>query len=94
MAAAAWEKKAVFTGGTDNPYNYDGVGYDGKPSSPSAVTFAWNTESNKWETLPENPEATMDERTMAPDRQGVVIVGGMQSGQKVGKRVAHLALQK
>src|SRR5438477_3009736 len=94
MAAAAWEKKAVFTGGTDNPYNYDGVGYDGKPSSPSAATFAWNTESNRWETLPENPEPTMDERTMAPDRQGVVIVGGMQSGQKVGKRVAHLALQK
>lgn len=94
MAAGQWEKKAVFTGGTDNPYNYDGVGYDGKPSSPSPVTFAWDTASRRWETLPANPEPTMDLRAMAPDRDGLVIVGGMQEGQKIGKRVAHLTLQK
>jgi N-acetylneuraminic acid mutarotase len=94
MAAGIWGKRAVFTGGTDNPYNFDGIGYDGKPSSPSAITFAWNTETNAWETLPQNPEPAMDQRAMAPDKEGLVVVGGMEAGQKVVKRVAHLSLQK
>ena len=94
MAAGVWGKWAVFTGGTANPYNYNGIGYDGNPASPSAVTFAWNTETNVWETLPQNPEPAMDQRAMAADKQGLVVVGGMEAGQKVIKRVAHLTLQK
>jgi hypothetical protein len=94
MAAGAWEKKAVFTGGTDNPYNYDGIGYNGRPSAPSATTFAWNTESDAWESLPDNPEPTMDARQLALDRHGVVLIGGMQASQKVTKRVLRLTLEK
>lgn len=94
MAAGVWGKRAVFTGGTATPYNYNGIGYDGRPATPSAVTFAWNTETNAWATLPQNPEPAMDQRAMAQDREGLVVVGGMEAGQKVVRRVAHLALQK
>lgn len=33
---------ALFVGGSDNPYNYTGVGYDGVPAEPltDAVWFA------------------------------------------------------
>ncbi len=34
IAAGGSEKdqKIYFSGGTDNPYNYNGIGYDGKPA--------------------------------------------------------------
>lgn len=94
MAAGVWAKKVVFSGGTDGPYSYDGVSSDGKPAVPSVATFAWDTDKNAWETLPDDPQPTMDVRTMAADRSGLVIVGGMQAGQKVEKRVAHLSMRK
>src|SRR6266576_3059938 len=41
IAAGSSEKDQMiyFSGGTDNPYNFNGIGYDGKPSEPSPVTF-------------------------------------------------------
>jgi N-acetylneuraminic acid mutarotase len=41
IAAGGSEKdqKIYFAGGTDDPYDYNGIGYDGKPSEPSPVTF-------------------------------------------------------
>ena len=38
IAAGGSEKdqKIYFAGGTDNPYDYNGIGYDGKPSEPSS----------------------------------------------------------
>ncbi|MCU1310910.1 MAG: kelch motif protein [Candidatus Angelobacter sp.] len=94
MAAATWGKRIVFTGGTDNPYNYDGIGYNGVPSQPSPTTFAWNTGTNSWETLPDNPVPTMDHRGLVPSKDGLVLVGGMEAGQKVTKRVSQFAVPK
>jgi N-acetylneuraminic acid mutarotase len=47
IAAGASEKegKIYFSGGTDNPYNYNGIGYNGQPSEPSPATFAFNLRS-------------------------------------------------
>ena len=47
IAAGGSEKdqKIYFSGGTDNPYNYNGLGYNGKPAEPSPVTFAFNARS-------------------------------------------------
>lgn len=94
MAAGVWGKKVIFTGGTETTYNFDGLGYDGHSASPSAITFAWNVEAHAWQTLPVDPEPTMDARALAAHQTGMVIVGGMQSGQKVEKRTAHLSLSK
>ncbi len=80
--------KIYFSGGTDNPYNYNGIGYNGQPSEPSAVTFAFDVRSGTWETINENtPDPTMDHRGLAATSQGLVMVGGMETGQRVTAKV-------
>ena len=82
------DQKIYFSGGTDNPYNYDGIGYDGRPSEPSPVTFAWNLRTSKWEVITENtPDPTMDHRGLLVTPAGLVIIGGMEKGQQVTSRV-------
>jgi N-acetylneuraminic acid mutarotase len=90
IAAGVSEKEAriYFSGGTDNPYNYNGIGYNGQPSEPSAVTFAFNVRSGKWETISENtPEPTMDHRGLLVTHRGLILVGGMEKGQQVSAKV-------
>jgi len=96
IAAGGSEKdqKIYFAGGTDNPYDYNGVGYDGKPSEPSPVTFDFNLRTGKWETISEStPEPTMDHRGLLVTPEGLVIIGGMEKGQKVTAQVALLPKQ-
>jgi N-acetylneuraminic acid mutarotase len=90
MAAGVFGRRVVFTGGTDNPYNYDGVGYNAVPAEPSATTFAWNTKTHSWETLADNPAPTMDHRGLVADKNGLLLIGGMEAGQKVTNRVSQL----
>ena len=96
IAAGGSEKdqRIYFSGGTDKPYNYNGVGYDGQSLEPSPVTFAFNVRSHQWETLSLNtPDPTMDHRGLLVIQEGLVIVGGMQKGQQVTTRVAVLPKQ-
>ncbi len=94
MAAAAWGKKIVFTAGAEAPYDLDGVGYDGRPVSASGTAFALDTDTRIWFPLSDDPQPTLGARALAPDQTGVVMVGGMQAGQKVEKRTAHLSIPK
>src|SRR6202051_2842426 len=81
--------RVYFSGGTDNPYNYNGIGYDWKPAEPSRVTFAFNVHSHAWETVSDNTaEPTMDHRGLLVTHRGLVIVGGMEKGQQVTPKVA------
>jgi len=80
--------RIYFSGGTDTPYNYNGIGYNGQPAEPSPVTFAFNLDTGKWETVGENtPEPTMDHRGLLATHRGLVIVGGMEKGQQVTAKV-------
>jgi len=89
--AGPLEKKAgriYFSGGTDIPYNYNGIGYNGQPAEPSPVTFAFNDYTGKWETVSEDtPEPTMDHRGLLVTRRGLIVVGGMEKGQQVTAKV-------
>jgi len=86
------DEKIYFAGGTDNPYYYTGIGYDGKPSEPSPVTFDFNLRTGKWETLDANtPDPTMDHRGLLATHEGLVLIGGMEKGQKVTARVTLLS---
>ena len=94
IAAGGSEKDQIiyFSGGTDNPYNYNGIGQNGVPAEPSPVTFAFSLRSGKWGNLNENtPDPTMDHRGLLVIPQGLVIIGGMEKGQRVTPRVAILA---
>jgi len=85
------DERVYFSGGTDNPYDFTGVGYDGKPAEPSPVTFAFNLRSGKWETIDENtPGPTMDHRGLLVTYEELVLAGGMEKGQKVTPRTSTL----
>ena len=80
--------KIYFSGGTDTPYNYNGIGYNGQPAEPSPVTFAFNVYTEEWELVVEEaPVATMDHRGLLVTRAGLVMVGGMEKGQQVTSKV-------
>ena len=89
--AGPLDKKAgwiYFSGGTDTPYDYNGIGYNGQPAEPSPVTFAFNYYAGEWETVGETmPEPTMDHRGLLVTRNGLVMVGGMEKGQQVTDKV-------
>jgi hypothetical protein len=88
------DHRVYFTGGTDNPYNFDGVGYDGRPSEPSPMTFAYDLKASKWEVIHEKtPSPTMDNRGLIVTSQGLITIGGMEAGQKVTSRL-NLILRK
>jgi len=79
----------VFAGGTTNPYNYDGIGYDGVAAEPEPGVFAYEVERERWVELAAMDVPTMDHRTIALLPGGrLVLVGGMEAGQRVTRRVA------
>jgi N-acetylneuraminic acid mutarotase len=90
IAAGASEKdhRIYFAGGTDNPYNHDGIGYDGQPSEPLSTIFDFNLKAGQWETVAEDPpNPTMDHRGLLEIHGGMVVVGGMEKGQQVTAKV-------
>lgn len=84
--------RILFLGGSDNPYNYDGVGYNGVPSNPVGQFLAFDVESGEWTELPRPGVATMDHRNLARAGGMVVLVGGMGPGQVVTNRVWYVPL--
>jgi len=89
--ASEHDQKIYFSGGTDNPYNFDGIGFDGKPAEPSLVTFAWNLKTGKWEVINEKtPNPTMDNRGLLVTPYGLIRIGGMEAGQKVTAKVSAI----
>ena len=92
-AGAAWNGRLFVAGGSDNPYNYNGVGYDGRLSEPLAQLLSFDPARGAWATLPGPPVASMDHRQMAVAGGYVFLVGGMEAGRKVSWRawVARLA---
>lgn len=86
------DEMIYFSGGSDNPHDNAGIGFDGKPAEPSPVTFAFNLRSRKWETLDENtPNPTMDHRGLLVTKQSLVMIGGMEKGQEVTAKVTVLS---
>ncbi len=82
-AAAVCGSRVIFAGGTDNPYNYNGIGYDAVPSRPRREVFAFDVKTGAWIALPPLATATMDHRALAMVDGAGVIVGGMREGRRV-----------
>jgi N-acetylneuraminic acid mutarotase len=93
MAAtgSALHQKLLFWGGSDNPYNYNGMGYNGKPSSPSSQLWLYDIESNTWKV--ENRKiASMDHRGLLELNDEFIVVGGMSYSQEVSAEVIAIKL--
>lgn len=79
----------LFVGGSDNPYNYDGIGYNSQPSEPSSMMWLFDLETDQWASLGRQPVPSMDHRGLLDTREGFVTVGGMLGGQRVTNRVVR-----
>jgi N-acetylneuraminic acid mutarotase len=89
MAAFAQAGRFVFVGGSANPYNYDGVGYDGRPSEPSAGLLVFDAAGGAWSAA--DGPAVMDLRAVAVTSEGIHVIGGMRGGQRVASDVIEVA---
>ncbi len=82
----------VFAGGTDNPYNYDGIGYDGNTSEPAPQVFSWLVAERRWKMYGSLDTPSMDHRGLLTVGDQFVIVAGMRAGQEVSGEVVTFAL--
>ncbi len=79
--------QVIFAGGGDNPYNYNGVGYDGVPAKPSGGYFAYDLKIDQWQELGRLAEPSMDHRALAKSGEDYYIVGGMDEDLEVLNRI-------
>ncbi len=82
----------VIAGGTANPYNYNGIGYNGAASEPEPGSLAFDVRSKRWRTLPAPPAGTMDHRGLLVDGVSGWVIGGMAGGQRVTAGVVRYPL--
>ena len=94
MAAAgvAEVNGVLFVGGSENPYNYDGIGYDGQPSEPARGALLFDIDSQSWRQLEFEGTATMDHRGLVPLAGQWLTIGGMAPEQRVTQRVTPYKL--
>jgi hypothetical protein len=85
---------ALFVGGSDTPYNFDGIGYDGAPAEPVRQVLAYAPRVGNWRHLAAPPLATMDHRNLGVAGGMVFLVGGMEAGQTVSGKVWHAGVKE
>ncbi len=79
--------KVLFAGGSVNPYNFNGIGYDGVPSEPENGLISYNLDESRWECHGTLSVASMDHRGLPRHDGWFYIVGGMRKGQEVSAGV-------
>ncbi len=97
MAAVGSGQKGglvVFAGGTGNPYNYNGIGYDGVPSEPSDRVFGYQMDRGEWLVYAPKETATMDHRGLLEIDGVFYTVGGMVAGQEVSDGIFSFRLRE
>lgn len=75
--------RIVFYGGADNPYNYNGVGYDGVPAQASDLLFAFDLETDTWVELGRTGRPSMDHRGLMIADGDYWTLGGMDANRGV-----------
>lgn len=93
MAAAGTAAGVLFVGGSANPYNYDGIGYDGEPSEPESGAFLYVPVSGSWHELSTNGDASMDHRGLVLHGDHWLTIGGMLGDQQITDRVSSYSLR-
>ncbi len=82
----------LFIGGSENAYNYNGIGYNGQPSEPAQGALLFDIDTQGWQVLEFEGDATMDHRGLVPFKGQWLTVGGMTTDQRVTDRVASYQL--
>ncbi|ACA84791.1 Kelch repeat-containing protein [Shewanella woodyi] len=89
MAATGDSKnqQLIFMAGSDNPYNYNGIGYNSQPSEPSNKLYRFDLKSHSWLPTIEAEQKSMDHRGLILYQGELLRVGGMLEKQLVSDRV-------
>ncbi len=82
----------VFAGGSANPYNFDGMGYNGEPSEPASIVFAFDVSEDAWTALGHRDPATMDHRGLISVGGSFYIIGGMTQAQAVSADILRFEI--
>jgi len=82
----------VFAGGSSNPYNYNGIGYNDIPSSPSDRVFSFNVQQSTWQVHRPLAVPSMDHRGLLYDGQWLYLAGGMHAGQRTTGDIVQFTL--
>jgi hypothetical protein len=80
----------IIAGGTGNPYNYDGIGYDGRASEPEASSWIYDVARDSWTAGPTASTPTMDHRGIVTAGGAWWTVGGFRAGQSVSTYVERV----
>jgi len=86
-------QRVVFAGGSANPYNFNGSGYDGEPSEAEKSVFGYSFETGDWQRLGDLPRGTMDHRGLLFSDEWYYLVGGMQNPQAVTPDVYRFRIE-
>lgn len=84
----------AIVGGTANPYNYNGIGYDGKPSEPAPGGVLLDVRTRRWQVLPPGEAPTMDHRGLVVEGRTGWVIGGIGQGQRVSASVVTIPLRQ
>ena len=87
MAAVGAGSNVWFFGGSENPYNYSGIGYDGEPSVPAEDALLYNLPSGMWGKMRIAGAPTMDHRGLLLAAGAFITIGGMLDEQIVTPNV-------
>jgi N-acetylneuraminic acid mutarotase len=79
--------RVIFAGGSVNPYNFNGMGYDGNPSQAETSVFSYNFKNGEWECNGNLSTASMDHRGLPSHKGWFYLIGGMTKNQEVSTRV-------
>jgi N-acetylneuraminic acid mutarotase len=83
----------VFVGGSANPYNFNGIGYNGVPAGTETSVFSYSFTTGKWQQHGDLPQGTMDHRGLPWSNGWYYLVGGMQEKQTVTANVYRFRVQ-
>ncbi len=81
----------VFLGGSGNPYNYNGIGYDGRPSEPDNKLWRFNMSQGTW-LVQKSDVASMDHRGLILIGDSLLVPGGMGRNQKVLNTITQISI--
>lgn len=84
-------KGVLFIGGSENPYNYNAIGYNGSPSVPDKHIWFYDFEQQHWQVIT-NDTPTMDHRGLLQVDDTVHTVGGMDHEQRVLAKITSYNL--
>lgn len=90
-------KSIIFVGGSDNPYNYNGIGYNLQPSQPSPEIFSYDLNTKRWYVHQPMKQASMDHRGLlaTKSKRGdyeLYLMGGMAKNQVVLNKIQKIII--